>query len=264
MKLIAIDMDGTCLNSHSLISEQTLTVLREASKHGLLIVPTTGRSLSCLPHQLKKEYFYDYVISSNGGTVTDIKTGQDLYSAKINNVKAIELLERCQNLKIGLGMHAEHEFLLQGRVLKVAGYLSYGKDAANAQTVKSLISYLKQTKYAVEEFQFIFEPKKLCSLKNTLNTFTGLNAAYSSNYVEIYDECCSKGNALKYLADYLKIDYQDIVVFGDSENDLSMFKIAGTKYAMGNAIPELKNHADRVLPSNDEDGVAYGIKQLFE
>ena len=73
MKLLALDMDGTCLNSYSKISPTTMDALYLARTSGIEIVPTTGRALSCIPHQLRKTGLFRYVISSNGAVAVDLK-----------------------------------------------------------------------------------------------------------------------------------------------------------------------------------------------
>ena len=69
MRMLAIDMDGTCLNDRHRISGKNLNALRMAAEAGIEIVPTTGRALSCLPHQLRTEKYIRYVISANGAVV---------------------------------------------------------------------------------------------------------------------------------------------------------------------------------------------------
>lgn len=92
-----------------------------------------------------------------------------------------------------------------------------------------------------------------------LNNYPDLIKAYSSNYVELFSEDATKGNALKALAKHLNINIDDIACIGDSENDLSMFEVAGKAFAMGNAIDSLKDKALYVLKSNNEDGIAQAI-----
>ena len=80
IRLLAIDMDGTCLTSRKRITDSTLSALSDAAARGVEIVPTTGRALTCLPHQLEDCQFYRYVISSNGARVTDTRTGETLHT----------------------------------------------------------------------------------------------------------------------------------------------------------------------------------------
>ena len=87
IKLLAIDMDGTCLDQRSRMTDRTLDVLRKAAKAGITVVPCTGRNLGCIPHRLaagvlreskteddeKNKDLFRYVITSNGAMVTDVK-----------------------------------------------------------------------------------------------------------------------------------------------------------------------------------------------
>ena len=259
-KMLAVDMDGTCLNDKNIISEENLKALRVASHKSIIVVPTTGRALSCLPHQLKGESFYHYVISSNGALLTDIDNNCKLFRALLANEMVISLLEAVEDLKLGISIHANDELILQGKLLAAMGRISYGVDAKQALVVKDVCEYLKVKKCDVEEVQlFFFSDKTRDSLKEILNKYKNIEYAFSDKYVELYSRNANKGNALAALAKKLNIDLKDIACIGDSENDLSMFDVAGFKMAMGNAIDELKNKADVCLNNNNENGVADGI-----
>lgn len=66
IKLLAVDMDGTCLDSKSRMSGDNVAALKKAAQSGIIVVLTTGRNLKCLPHRLQEEDFYRYVITSDG------------------------------------------------------------------------------------------------------------------------------------------------------------------------------------------------------
>lgn len=264
IKLLAMDMDGTCLNSRSRISEETMTWLRRARDQGVTLVPTTGRTLSCIPHQLKEARLHRYVITSNGASVTDLETGTDIFRAEIPLEAAVSLMEACAGKGLGMTAHIGHEYLVQGRLLSLLGRLQYGPDAADSQTVRHIIPYAAQAQMDVEELQFFFFSK--AARKRTaqaLANHDGLAAAYSGMYVEIYSQAATKGTALAAIARLLSISKDEIACIGDGENDIPMFREAGHCFAMGNAVPELKAMADETVASNDEDGVAEAIKRLL-
>lgn len=264
MKLLAIDMDGTCLNSRSRISEETLTWLRRARQEGVEIVPATGRTLTCIPHQLQEENLYRYVITSNGAAVTDIQEGRDIFSALIPMETAAALMEDCEGAGLGMTAHIDHEYLLQGRLLAALGRLQYGRDAANAKTVRRIIPYAQTEKTDVEELQFFFFTQSARSrTEAAAQQYEELEAIYSGRYVEIYSRKAAKGTALAAVAQHLSIGKEDIACIGDGENDIPMFREAGLRFAMGNAVPALKEAADRVVASNDENGVAEAIQYLL-
>lgn len=87
----------------------------------------------------------------------------------------------------------------------------------------------------------------------TLQALEQAVAAYSKIYVEIFAKDASKGNALKHSAEKLHISKHEIAYIGGGENDLSAFREVGYRFAMGNAVPELKEKAEVVLPGNDEN-----------
>ena len=264
MRILAVDMDGTCLNKKNMISDVTLTWLHWARVQGYEIVPTTGRSLSCIPRQLSDEKLFRYCITSNGASVTDTETGKDVFSAPLPMEKALTLTKECAGPYIGMTAHDDHEYLVEGRFLWTLGRLSYGKDAGNAQIVRQLAPCIKERQSDVEELQFFFYTKKArARIRDVLSRHPELSAAYGGQYVEIYSKGASKGAALEALARQLSVPKEDIACIGDGENDIPMFQHAGTRFAMGNAVPALKVLADRVVASNDQNGVAEAIKILL-
>ena len=264
IKLFAIDMDGTCLNTKSRISEETLTWLYRAKEQGVEIVPTTGRTLSCIPYQLKETKLFRYVITSNGAVVTDMESGKPIFNALMPLESALALMRDCEGPGLGMTAHIGNQYLLQGRILAMMGRLQYGKDAASSQTVRRLISYTEATRMDVEELQlFFFTKNARRRIEMALEKHKELAAAYSDLYVEIYSQNASKGTALAAVAKQLSLDREELACIGDGENDLSMFHEAGLRFAMGNAVPALKAVADRTVSSNDENGVAQAIRHLL-
>ena len=264
IKLLAVDMDGTCLNDKKIISEETLRALRAAAEAGILVVPTTGRALTCIPYQLMDEHFYRYIITSNGACTTDLETNTDLDRAEIPAADACSLLEACKKLRIGLSIHHRHQFILQGNLLRMLGKISYGKDAEHSVSVPSILKLLQKEQNDVEEIQLFYFSK--AAKARTLALLQGDDRflqAYDTFYVELYTKAASKGHALAKLTEHLGIPREEVACIGDAENDFSMFEASGMKFAMGNGIEALKQRANVVLPSNAENGVAYAIEQYL-
>ena len=125
IKLLAVDMDGTCLNGKSRITASTIQALREAARAGITVVPTTGRNLFCLPHRLAEGTLYSarseegrknaglfrYVISSNGARVTDIRERTTLFREMIPKDTAVSLLERCKGQRLITASHINNRYL---------------------------------------------------------------------------------------------------------------------------------------------------------
>ena len=254
-------MDGTCLNDRQTISEKNIQALKELSLD-TVIVPTTGRALCCLPSRLKNENFYRYVISSNGAVLTDIHDNRKLFTALLPNKEVIELLKEIHNSHIGISIHVDNEFLIQGKILAAMGRFSYGKDARACTVINDCVRYLEETGQDVEEVQlFFFNEKMKKELTFILDQFPDIEKAYSDTYVELYSPQASKGNALKALITELDISHAACI--GDSENDLSMFEICDQSFAMGNAIIPLKDKADHIVSDNNSSGVAEAINRYL-
>lgn len=265
IKLLAIDMDGTCLDSRKRVSGETLRALEDAARQGVEVVPTTGRALTCLPHQIDGQPFYRYAISSNGARATDVRSGEVLFQRLMPQEQALELLKRCDLPAVGASAHIRDEFLLQGRALWRMGRIVYGRqDASRARAVPSLEALVRAHSDGVEEMQFFFlGPRARSRVEDALADVEGVSTSYGGNYVEICGAGASKGAALTELAQHLGIAREEIACIGDSENDLSMFDSAGLRFAVGNAVPQLKERASIVLPDNDDNGVAAAIERYL-
>lgn len=264
IKLLAVDMDGTCLDPKSRMSEKTVDALRTAAKKGIIVVPTTGRNLNCIPHRLKKENFYGYAITSNGACVIDLKENKKIYNSCIPWETAVKILDEFDGKGVGITAQIDNDYYLQGKLLSLAGRIYYGKDSENSICVKSVSDFVKANRTEVEEIQLYFlHPKARERSEIILGGYGSLSSAYSSIYVEIFDKNASKGIALAKLAKHLGIRKEEIACIGDGENDLTMFAESGTKFAMGNAVDALKEKADYILPDNNSDGVAFAIEKYI-
>lgn len=279
IKLLAVDMDGTCLDRRSRMTDATLEALRKAAGRGVIIVPTTGRNLECIPHRLaagtlfttgamdekKNRDLFRYVISSNGACVTDIRERKEIFRASVPADDVLPLLRECGKLRLGIASHIRHRYLLEGRFLTMAGRLVYGKDARGVCCVRSMEEFIRKGGYKVEEFQFyFFSPGAEQDVRSVLEKYPDLRAAYTGIYVEVYSKDASKGRALAELARHLNIRKEEIACIGDGENDLSMFEAAGLRIAMGNAVEDLKKQADHVTDSNARDGAAKAVEWILK
>lgn len=279
IKLLAVDMDGTCLNGKSRITASTIQALREAARAGITVVPTTGRNLFCLPHRLAEGTLYSarseegrknaglfrYVISSNGARVTDIRERTTLFREMIPKDTAVSLLERCKGQRLITASHINNRYLLQGRAAAAAGRIIYGKDAKGIYCVRDMAQMVKKSAFQTEELQFYFFTKRARQrLEALLSLYPDLTAAYTSVYAEVFSKNAAKGRALEVLARQLGIAREETACIGDGENDLSMFEASGLSIAMGNAFEGLKEKSDYVTSSNNRDGVAKAVKKILD
>lgn len=260
IKLLAVDMDGTCLDRKNRFPQKVMEALEAAAQAGITVVPTTGRTLSCLPRALRQKGGFRYVISSNGAEVTDMQTGKSLYQAQIPAERGAQLLRQAKGCHLGISTHQAHQFFLQGRLLYLLGKVLYGKDSENTKCVKDIAALLDQNKTDIEEIQlFYFTQGSRRKAQAMLTEYPELEMAWTKNYVEIFSQKATKGTALAALTSHLGLEKEQVACIGDASNDLPMFQSAGLRFAMGNGISQLKEQADIVLPSNDENGVAEAV-----
>lgn len=278
IKMLAVDMDGTCLDRKSRITDNTIEALREAARAGITVVPATGRNLYCLPYRLaagciyqgksrdaeKNRGLFRYVISSNGAKVSDVRKKETILQSLIRKETASALLNRCSGLNLITATHISHRYLIQGRVPAFAGRIIYGKDAKGVYCVRNMVQTVEKSPFSPEELQFyFFSENTRRKLDAVISLYPDLAAAYTSAYVEIFSAEASKGRALKALADKLGICREETACIGDADNDLSMFDASGLKIAMGNACRKLKEQADFVTCPNSRDGAAEAIRRIL-
>ena len=264
IKLLAVDMDGTCLDSEGKMSDKTYEALKKAADSGIVVVPTTGRNINILPSKIKNDSFYRYVISSNGSLVVDLQENRELSSAYIDKQTACYILKKLRKHLIFTAIHMNRDFYVNGVILYIGVKRVLKGDATNLKILRNMPRFVKKNNVGVEEFQLFYRGEKYRDIiKDIIAPHKDICAAFSDGYAELFHRDGTKGTALLKLASHLGITPDEIVCIGDEENDISMFEVIGHPYAMGNAIDKIKALAEKVLPTNDEDGVAFAINEIL-
>lgn len=265
IRLLALDMDGTCLNGRSRMTEETIRTIRKAADAGIIIVPTSGRPLTCLPYRMTQEKgLYRYTITSNGAQVVDLEEKKTLFRMLMKRERVVQFLRECEGLNVVRMTHIQHRYVMEGPLMEVAGRIVYGRDVDGIRRVNDMEAFVEKIHYNIEEVQvYFFSGRTRRKVAEILEGYPDFSSAFGSKYVEIFAKNTSKGTALNALASRLGIAKEEIACIGDSANDLPMFEAAGLKIAMGNAVPELKKKADIVTYSNHIDGAAKAIEQYI-
>lgn len=266
--ILFLDMDGTVLNSRNEASERTRKALKAAQDAGVKLVVATGRTLKIVP-ALVYELGFDYAAVANGASIYDLRTGERVYHHDFNLEAAREmcrvLVEECDFI----------EFYADGGImLSRACYERIGKRPIPPWHLKFFSE--NKTKVWESEEAFVaagapglekvalvnYDEKVLDRIRSRLIPTGFFNITASiAGALEINDNSCSKGVALRDICGRMGIDIARSAAIGDSQNDLSMIEAAGCGVAMGNAFQEVKDRADDITASNDEDGVARFIEE---
>ncbi|MDY0236490.1 MAG: Cof-type HAD-IIB family hydrolase [Gudongella sp.] len=269
IKLIAIDMDGTLLNSENEITNNTRQILKEAKEKGVNIVLTTGRVMKSAFYYSKNLGLESYVVACNGGIIMD-KQSNVLFKKPIPKDEIIKIMEIGKELSVYFHFYNEDTFFTNQYVKEVYEYYLSSQGKFTGQNIgvelyKNESEIIDRNDLNIYKFLFIDQDdKKLRELRNRLSEITDISLSSSlENNVEVMTKGVSKGIAIELLCDKLGITKENVMAIGDNENDLSMIDFAGIGVAMGNGSQRLKDSADFVAPSNEEDGVAYSIQKFI-
>ncbi len=270
--IIALDLDGTVLNSRKELTEGNLRALHRAHEAGFAVVPTTGRFYGGMPPFIRDLPFLRYAITINGAAVEDLETGEVIYSAEIPLDRALAIYEAMDSESVLYDCYQDNDAFMsashKARIEEMIFNPHYREMIHRLRKpVPDLKAYLRQKGGDVQKIQ-LFMPDndlRLRLMAKLPRMFEGLAVSSSiSENIEINDERAHKGAALLALAAHLGLRREDTYAFGDGLNDLSMLRDAGVGIAMANAEPEVKAAADRVTCSCDEDGVACGIDEILK
>ncbi|GFP74374.1 Cof-type HAD-IIB family hydrolase [Clostridium fungisolvens] len=272
-KLVCIDMDGTLLNSRKKISNYNKEMLKKAHDMGVHIVITTGRIFNNAIHYSNLLGVKSPVIATNGAVIREKDKGIVIYKNALNTETCLRLLDSVG--KYGIKMHfytTDSIFVssrVQGTALKL--YMSYPLPKDLRLTIKYIgkrKEWEKVFKEHADEFVkcIVFSPNKntLKNFRKELDAMNDVSVTSSGAFnIEILNKDVTKGRAVEVLAAYYGIKREEIMCIGDNENDMPMIEYAGMGVAMGNGIKELKDIADYITDTNDNDGVGKAIEKFI-
>ena len=265
-KILFTDMDGTLLNDASQVSEYTRNVLREISDKGHVIVLSSGRSIhSILDTASKLNIIFPgmYICAANGAMIYDCDNDKVLlYSpVSIEDVKNVWTLARQQNIHIQT--YSDKELLVPFKSREVDYYMI----RCPHPLIETEAPWEVLTKPPVKLLAIDLEDhEKLESFgKQVAASYPHLSTLFSNPmYLEVFSQNAGKGNALKWLCNYLNIPISSSYAAGDQFNDVSMIEAAGTGIAMSNGDPAIFEFADILSEfDNDHDGLSQYIVKEF-
>ena len=270
-KLIALDLDGTLLNSDKQLTERTRRALEAAAEAGIEIVPATGRFYRGMPSAVRELPFVRYVITINGAEVLDLYAGERIYSADIPAEEAAAFFAGLDSLPVIYDCYMDGwGYMTAAMQEKAAEYITNIHSLEMVRTLRSpvpeLKAFLRGEGRAVQKMQlFTADIALRDALVDELAEKYPRFAVTTSlpNNIEINSRLADKGRALLVLAERLGIRREETMAFGDGSNDLTMIGSAGTGVAMGNALPEVKRAADLSAADCDHDGVAQVIERIL-
>ena len=269
-KLIALDMDGTLLDSQNEISKRNIKALEEAARRGKYIALSTGRILKSALYYSKSLGVIDSIMACNGAIIT-LENNKDIIHEEF-----LELDISRNIMKLAEENNIYYHFYdkdtlyskeIDGRPIEY--YKSYKKrlmeQGIKFKILKEPLEILKDKELKIYKFSFIEDDEeKLSIFKEKLGKIQKINISSSwFNNIEAMSENVSKGNGIKYLCQALDIDISQVLAIGDNKNDISMFQICGLAIAMENGEEIAKKYSHAITDTNNRDGVAKAIEKYI-
>lgn len=268
-KLIAVDIDGTLLNSYGQISEANKKAIKRAVENGIKVVICSGRVFAGARYFAGQLELKDPVISCNGAEIREFDSKKLLYGSYINLKDCLEIVDiaRRENIYVhsyvGKTMYTER-LGFASNLYKTINKQLRKNDRIDIRVVKSMKRVFQLNKAPASKFVFISKDTELLAkVKDMVKKIetVDITSSYYDN-IEVINKGVDKGNALKILSGILSIDRKEIIAIGDNENDRTMLEFAGLGVVMGNAGEHIRKLAGYVTSDNDNDGVAEVFEQF--
>ena len=285
-KLIAIDLDGTMLNSYGMVTESTKQVIKNTINKGIEVIIASGRPIDSIKTIAKEIGSENYFIAGNGALIYDIKKDEIIYEKFMNKQKVLEIIKICEENSISYNIYTEKTIIAKGLKYNVLYYYKENlKKEENKKTnitiVEDVYEYIKNLEN--EKFLKITVCDETKSVFNsiirklrTVEDIDVLDVLHMSRkmikqgtedvpieyyYTEISLKDVDKWNAIEYLANKMNISKDEIIAIGDNINDKEMIENAKVGIAMGQSTPVITEIADFVTSNNNEDGVAKALEK---
>ena len=265
-QILAMDLDGTLLNSQAKVTDENLMAIKELNKRGIFCVPCSGRSLGEMPKLIVDNTDIRYIIHSNGSRVLDKLTGQTI-SASISRNTANKIFDTVANFQAHTTIRANGNCYIKANTDDDFNIKFYNLCDSHVDAISNAIKKedFDEWKYGTEDIDivavFFHDDNERLKCKEILEKEEDLLLVSVAPYnIEIISKRAGKGNGLLQLAKMLNIDKKGIAVVGDSGNDLPMMKIANTRFVVSNASAQIKDFASHVICSNDEHAIEYILK----
>lgn len=260
-KLVAVDLDGTLLNGYGALTPRTQTAIQAIRQQGVHFVVSTGRPLQGM------EWIVDIIgadaplILFNGALVLSRVGGDTVFARNLraNDARAIWQLSNIRDITTVFWCE---EKLYTNRRDEYSQ--AYSKISGVEPIVVSSIDEYAEA--GIVKFVWLDEPARILKAQDQIDgTLPDSTVFHTSRpwFLEFVDSEVSKGLSLSKLGEYLNVGPSETMAIGDGENDLSMIRYAGCGVVVENASEHIREEADFITRSNDDDGVAYALEQLI-
>jgi Cof subfamily protein (haloacid dehalogenase superfamily) len=261
-RLVAIDMDGTLIDRSLVIYDPVKKAIATAKAAGVEIVIVTGRMYQATKPFAAELQLDGPVVCYQGAAIYLLKTNERIGHSPLPRPVALDLLAEVKRDGVHPQLYLDDELYVE----EINKYTKIYTDVAKveAHVVPSLADELLKGRDTTK-FVAVLERERADAYVEKMKAFAGDRAYVTRSnpeFVEAVDPRVSKGTALRFIADYLKIPLEETMAIGDAWNDVPMLSIAGYAVAMGTAPPEVTAEADAVVGDVPHFGVAEAIERF--
>lgn len=287
-KLVAIDLDGTLLNSYGEVSTQNKKAIKKAIEKNVEIVLASGRPIMSVKNLANEIGCNHYMICGNGSITYDIQNESILYNRFLEKAKVLQIIKICEENSIFYNVYTKDTILTKNLNYNILFY--HQENASKPQEKKTSITMVENIVEYIENREeedylkiTICDNDKIIfgSILRKLNRIKGVDVLEVEHmarkmikdgtervyleyyYTEITNTNVNKWDAIQNLIEKLQIKKEEVMTIGDNINDAKMIQEAGLGVMLENAAPYIQNIADVIAKDNDNDGVAEVIQEYI-
>ena len=265
-KLIALDLDGTLTDKNKNILEETKQELIKLAQKGVIIVLASGRPTAGIFKEAKEltlDQVGGYLLSFNGARVLDYKTNEVVYEQTLSSEIAHEMYDRAKAFGLSPLTYNATEIITED----IGDHWIQLESFTTKMNIKHVQDFKKEVSFDVNKVLITGEPAYVAQILDEFKApYEGKMSIYRSDpyFIECMANGIDKAASLDVLCKKLGIKQEETIAFGDGYNDLSLIEYCGYGVAMENAVDEVKERANYITLSNNDNGIAYCLKQLEE
>lgn len=263
IKLVALDLDDTLLDNKRRISPRTAELIKKVRKKGILVTLATGRMYSSALFYAQKLNMNLPLITYQGALVKNSESGEVLYYKPLDPESAGWIVDFFKQKGVHYNAYLDDNLYMEKITPEGRDYIDL--TGIEARVMENLAEEVKRLG-SIKLMAISYDEKEILGLEKELRENYGekLNITRSKPYfLEVMHNKANKAEALKVVAGHYGIYKEEVLAVGDSYNDIEMIKWAGVGVAVGNAPGVVKEAADYVTFSNEEEGVAWILQNLL-
>lgn len=264
-KILVLDLDGTLTNKKKEITEHTRETLIRAQEAGVKIVLASGRptyGIMPLARQLELDKYEGYILAYNGGQIIDCKTGELMYENVLDPAVYPYLYECAKSNGFQILSYKDEYIISENADDQYVQHEAF----LNRMPSKTVENFLDVINFPVAKCLIVGDPEPLAQLEPVMKKEleSKMNVFRSEPFfLELVPKGIDKARCLAVLLEELGMTPDEMMACGDGFNDLSMIEYAGLGVAMANAQEVVKQAANYITQSNEEDGVAHAVEKFM-